>query len=735
MIRLGLRLAVAGGREAVIRLAVIAAAVAVGAAMLLATVAGINAVQTQNDRYAWLNTGFGQAAAGQRATGPVAADPAWWMLREDYFHGDSIGRVDVATTGPDSVVPPGLAQLPGPGEYYVSPALGELLRTTPAEQLGDRFPGRAAGLIGDAGLPSPDMLLIVVGRTPAEMAGISGARQVDRIFDAGVTGCQGCVTGVDGDGISLVLGIVAVALIFPLLIFVGTATRLSAARREQRFAAMRLIGATPRQISVLATVESAAATTVGTLLGFVLFLALRHPLAALPITGRPFFPADLTLTATDVVLIASGIPLAAALAARLALRRVRISPLGVTRRVSSRPPGAWRLLPVLAGVAELTYSVGHRPMTTNGQLSAYLGGIILVMTGLLVAGPWLTLAGSRMLARLARRPAGLIAGRRLADDPKAGFRAVSGLMLALFVTTVATGVITTLVAERGYPPAGSRVHDLLTVASFPKERVPGQTLPTVANLPPLTSTPGVRQVLLVRENPDQAPYAFPGVIDCAELAGNLRLGPCADGTAVAAVFGDLDTLARESSPVTPAQLATLPVLSVAVDTDGSDAALERTRTMLEAAYPDVRRLPATEGEYRADFANLLVQFQQLADVVIVASLVIAACSLAVSITGGLNERKRPFSMLRLAGLRISELRRVVALESAVPVLLVAVLAIGAGLLSAHLFLRSQLQYSLHLPGPAYYVIVVGGLVFALGVIASTMPLLRRITGPETARNE
>ena len=37
----------------------------------------------------------------------------------------------------------------------------------------------------------------------------------------------------------------AAALLFPVLIFVGAATRLSAARREQRFAAMRLVGATP----------------------------------------------------------------------------------------------------------------------------------------------------------------------------------------------------------------------------------------------------------------------------------------------------------------------------------------------------------------------------------------------------------------------------------------------------------------------------------------------------------
>ena len=47
------------------------------------------------------------------------------------------------------------------------------------------------------------------------------------------------------------------------------------------------------------------------------------------------------------------------------------------------------------------------------------------------------------MARRASRPGTLIAARRLADNPKAGFRAVSGLVLALFVTTVAVVGITT----------------------------------------------------------------------------------------------------------------------------------------------------------------------------------------------------------------------------------------------------------------------------------------------------
>jgi hypothetical protein len=92
-------------------------------------------------------------------------------------------------------------------------------------------------------------------------------------------------------------------------------------------------------------------------------------------------------------------------------------------------------------------------------------------------------------------------------------------------------------------------------------------------------------------------------------------------------------------------------------------------------------------------------------------------------------------MLRLTGVPLTALRRVVALESAAPLLAAAVVAIAAGLAGAQLFLEAQMRYTLHPPGAGHYLLVVSGLAASLGIIASTLPVLRRITGPETARNE
>jgi hypothetical protein len=46
-----------------------------------------------------------------------------------------------------------------------------------------------------------------------------------------------------------------------------------------------------------------------------------------------------------------------------------------------------------------------------------------------------------------------------------------------------------------------------------------------------------------------------------------------------------------------------------------------------------------------------------------------------------------------------------------------------------------LGYTLRSPHPEFYVIVTAGLIASLGIIASTLPLLNRLTGPEIARND
>ena len=782
MISLGLRLVLSGGREAVIRFLVLAAAVGLGVGLLLTVVAATNAVTTWNNRHAWFVTGTAFVPPGP-ATAGIA--PLWWHPIGDTFDRQNIYRFDVAATGASSPVPPGITHDPGPGQYYASPALAALLRSTPADQLADRYPGRLAGTIGDAALPSPNSLVIIVGHTPAQLAHTPYSVQVTSIaaaapFSAGdrPVNPKGldytpAVGGIQPSGIDLILSVVALAMLAPVLIFIATATRLSAARREQRFAAMRLVGATRKQVSLLAATESTAAAVLGVAAGFGIFFLLRAPVAGIPFLGEPFFPADMSLSLPDILAVAIGVPVAAAVAARLALRRVHISPLGVARRATPRPPRAWRVLPLLAGLAELGFFVVHgTPASPSGEIWALLPGFLLIIVGLIIAGPWLTMAAARVMARRTSRPGALIAARRLADDPRAAFRAVSGLVLALFITTVAVVTITTQdakdVTRWASPAAAAVVTDQLSASGMftssqePAKSSAGPAAPAAPLAARLRGIPGVQGVVVVRADPrltipgtfhnlGTGPGVAPspvaaGVVSCAQLATVPALGRCPAGATAAAFpedgFGgplDAMTSAGITWPavnVPASRLDSLGVDAINVGTNGSVPTVEQARTVLEntPAYSGLSA-PSTIGDLIAQDDSKNNAYRQLANTVILVSLPIAGCTLAAAIAAGLADRKRPFSLLRLTGARLATLRRVVALESVVPLLAVAVVAIGTGFGAAAEYASVAQHYRMVAPGVAYYLITAGGILVSLGIIAATFPLLKRITGPEVARNE
>src|SRR5580658_298220 len=115
-----------GGREALVRLVVLAVAVGLGVGLLLIAVAGINAVNAQNDRYAWLDTagtsqtrqsGPGPAGTHHESAPPASPSraPAWLLVTTDEFGRQDITRVDLAATGPSSPVPPGIPADPARG--------------------------------------------------------------------------------------------------------------------------------------------------------------------------------------------------------------------------------------------------------------------------------------------------------------------------------------------------------------------------------------------------------------------------------------------------------------------------------------------------------------------------------------------------------------------------------------------------------------------------------------------
>ncbi len=428
MYRLGLRLTLRSGREPFVRLLVTAAAVAVGVAIMLSVLADFHAFEVTSNRPSWEST------QGQPVTKNYAAatNAELWNYGNDIYRGQTIERLNVAALGPQAPVPPGVSRLPASGQYYASPALARLIRTVPADQLSDRFPGRLAGTIGEQALTGPDELVIYVGYQPRQLAGLPATIVAHTIA---TTAGRQVWTSYFRD--AFVAG--AIAFIFPILILVGTATRLAAARREERYAALRLVGATSRQVSVISSVDAIVSALLGALIGIAIFELFQPVLAGTAITSERYFANQVTPTAAGYLAVLIGVPAASAIASLVSLQRVRISPLGVSRRVTPPAPTWLRTLPLLFGIA--LFLIGLK-LTNSSKIGQPLfPGLIIILVGLVVAGPWLTTQAARLLRRITGSAPALLATRRLDDNPRVAFRSVSGLVLAVFLGTLLAGLL------------------------------------------------------------------------------------------------------------------------------------------------------------------------------------------------------------------------------------------------------------------------------------------------------
>lgn len=127
MIRLGLRLAVAGGRWSLVPTLLAAVAVGFGTAILLFALSFEPALQARYDHEAWRETP-GPADGSGMSTAPSTL----LSLTEDFVSGRPLARIDLAAVGAGAPVPPGIPRIPAPGEAFVSPKLARLIATTPA---------------------------------------------------------------------------------------------------------------------------------------------------------------------------------------------------------------------------------------------------------------------------------------------------------------------------------------------------------------------------------------------------------------------------------------------------------------------------------------------------------------------------------------------------------------------------------------------------------------------------
>ncbi|MCI7690500.1 MAG: ABC transporter permease [Trueperella pyogenes] len=651
-------------------------------------------------------------------------DPLWMesILSPVFKLGDkSINTVLVATDGGSPEKPEGLPAWPEPGQYWVSPAVAQFLTDHPQYDAGSRFGTTQLGVLPEQMLASPDEHLVIVG---AERAAIPHALPITDFHRDGQ---------IASNIISAVIYLGIVIVLFPVVILISIAAKLGSVQREQRYAALRLVGATNKQILSIVTFESLVAAVVGYALGALAYLATRPLLFDISF-GHRQWPSRISLTPWHWVIVALATLALIFFSNAWGMRGLRVSPLGVARQQKhDATPRIWRLLPLLAGVAIFTYIYISTTENKGTAQTIYLilAGVIMTMIGLIVAGPWITYALGA-LARKAAQSADIFIGSSYVRAHAGRVsRSVVGVVLALFAGSFFLTAVSDVDLDRfkqsntelatGAVNVQAPAEDLARLAEF-------TWVKNITNFPQLA---GVYRVLPCGSARDYLPN-----VRCD--GGVVGFNPYTDKKDAYLIGADLREIARlledrgayieydpAGDPV--AENVAFIQLREAADVDHLRTALKD-----QALNPD---LSIRDGRGGRGMNTQIYTLTMMTYMGIGVTLIVSVISLVVSTYAGLLERRRSLLSLRLSGMKVSQLGKMVLVESFVPLVAMATVATAAGI-GAGFVLMHAVSYSLNARLNGLYVAVLIGALIAAGfAIAAILPSMKKMTQLSVNRTE
>ncbi|ERH21667.1 efflux ABC transporter, permease protein [Actinomyces johnsonii F0542] len=730
------RLLVANDRSARRRLAGIVAGVMVGVALFLMLLAAAQAFPERSLRSSWASTALLPGVSQQSSHTDLQPDH---VLKDSELavasNLDTVGpetitvlQVALPESGTTSVRLPGSDVVPKQGEYLASPALAKRIASLPADQLGDRY-GKQVGVLAPDAVEGPDSLVAVVG---TELGTVASSQS--HIPPQVVTAFTGIPYENEAYRIAMLIG--AIAVLVPALLLVGIVTDLGAAQRAERFATLRLIGATPQQVARTAALEIGATTFVGALAGVALYLVMIPVAAQISLGSSRFYYSDLLRSPVNAVLAVAVTTAGAAAVAWWRTRRADVGPLGGSRERSERRPRLISLAPVILGMAGLvsTPAVARQ----ESALTIYLLPIsfLCAMLGLLWAGPVLTWWVARGGRALARSAAQVIGFNRIARHPRAVFRAVAGVVVAVYAMTVFAVAITVAAGTRDIAQGNGHLSPT-TLEAIPTVGDEG-TLESAVDR--LAAVPGVTTVAVGRISGDSRQEGQ--VIleaDKAEALGAPHME--SPGGAVSISTRWLyENAAASPSPVSAEDLATAreqgaPILLVGTD-PASPGAVERARTALATSNLELGASPSSPNSIQSIQASAMEnQFARLGYIGILIAAGISTVSLGVSTVAALLGRKRVLGLLRLVGMPPATLRSMVSYETVLPAATALVMSIGLGWLTAWSLVGGVSGRHISWPDGGYWLVL--GACLALVAVATLVSARygRRMLASTTVRFE
>lgn len=742
------------------RLTLIAGSVAVGIAILLSFTAVFNAF-TNTEHDAWTNNIF--AREGEMGRVSVdGVDPVYVFLDQDTYNGQSFTVYDLQTTGDNS--PEVFAGMAAPqvGEFYASPELVKIIEEHPEQHLEYRY-GTLIGVIPDYALLGRDALMVARGVSyPLDddgnvvIDGYSSYKIGDRAiydFNAGQVSSY-----YDSGQYTIAKSVVyagVIVLLFPVMMLLSIATRLGSVQREQRYATLRLIGATNQQVARISALETVLSAAIGIIVGSLLYLLVRPLLYNISLTDYHYWTYDITVSLGEWGVIA-GITLLMSLFTNWwGMRKVRTSPLGVSRKQKmEKKPGWWRVLPLIASIIGSVYFTIYKPdslSTTDTTKFMYL--IVLTMFSLVIITPWLTYHLSNVIAKATRRPVPLIGMKYIHHHARAVARSVSGVVLALFAGSfyiLGTSGVDALYANAARTIPLINIRDNTAYISYLDADASNQLKADIANgeLSIVKDYLPVKsyQSFIYGKCLDMDKY-FTG-LDCsqASLAGintAEKSEPLYAGDEASLQYKADEHIAN-SIGITVAEAASFVSNSsddnyfYLVTVDGTD--VDTLRSVVAKYTGGLQQFKLTTVEGAVEIKNPYIspairEMTKLAYGAMAATMLVAIVSISISTTGSLLERRATMYSLRLSGMQVSELRRMVMAESLLPLVIMSLISATFGAWQGIAFTDLASESMTPVITPTYIAVIFGSLAVAAIIIYVITGSVDELTSPESNRVE
>lgn len=228
----------------------------------------------------------------------------------------------------------------------------------------------------------------------------------------------------------------AVLVVIPALSMGAAAARLGVSRKAQTLAVQRLIGLPPAPAQGAAMLDTLVHAALGIAVGSVLYAAFLPVWQLVSFHGVPLTIGEMWMGIVPLVACGAIMLGLTALSSVTAMRKVMITPLGVVRR-TERAKVSWVNIAVALVLLALWFGPGQIVMRLDlGQtlvLTIFMGFFAGAIAVVNLVGPWTLQILGRIIARLARRPETLLAGRRIVDNPKAVWRSFGAMSLVGFI--------------------------------------------------------------------------------------------------------------------------------------------------------------------------------------------------------------------------------------------------------------------------------------------------------------